>query len=325
MLIACNFHYIRESFETPFPSIFGVTPKQFEHQLDLLAHHGEFIGAEDITTAIIKQSPLKSNYICITFDDGLKEQFAIAKPILEKKGIPFIFFINPSNQCEEVVSTVHQIHLLRSMLNPQDLFKEINQFRPDLLLTVLEKDLARVHYNFDISEAAELKYLLNFKLDSFSQIEVIGGLFRRFFNERSESQNLYMNRQELRTVPDLGCLGSHTYHHYPLGQLPSEQIAQEIAQSQIAIEELVGKKVSGVSYPYGSPAACAYPTAHFANINQFLFGFTMERAANPSEIFHQPLGLSRFDCNDLPGGKYNLFGNQSIFAQAPKRQWNIYA
>lgn len=44
MLIACNFHYIRESFETPFPSIFGVTPQQFEHQLDLLAHHGEFIG-----------------------------------------------------------------------------------------------------------------------------------------------------------------------------------------------------------------------------------------------------------------------------------------
>jgi peptidoglycan/xylan/chitin deacetylase (PgdA/CDA1 family) len=325
MLIACNFHYIRESFETPFPSIFGVTPQQFENQLDLLAQYGEFIGAEDISTAIIKQNPLKSNYICITFDDGLKEQFAIAKPILEKKGIPFIFFINPSNQCEEVVSTAHQIHLLRSLIHSNDLFNEIQRFRPDLFLTVPEKELARVHYNFDMSEAAELKYLMNFKLDPISQIEVIGGLFRRFFNERSESQNLYMNRQELRTVSDLGCLGSHTYHHYPVGQLPSDQIAHEIAQSQTAIEELVGMKVSGLSYPYGSLAACAHPTAHFANKNQFLFGFTMERAANPSEIFHHPLGLARFDCNDLPGGKYNLFGNQSIFAQAPKRQWNIYA
>ena len=325
MLIACNFHYIRESFERPFPSIFGVTPQQFENQLDLLAHHGEFIGAEDISTAIIKQSPLKSNYLCITFDDGLKEQFAFAKPILEKKGIPFIFFVNPSNLCEEIVSTVHQIHLLRSMINTQDLLNEIQQCSPDLLLTVQEQVLARVHYNFDISESAEFKYLLNFKLDPISQKEVIGGIFRRFFNEKSESQNLYMNKQELRTISDLSCLGSHTYHHYPIGQLPTGQMAHEIAQSQTAIEELVGKKVSGVSYPYGSLAACAHPTAHFANINQFLFGFTMERAANPSEIFHQPLGLARFDCNDLPGGKYNLFGNQSIFSQAPKRQWNIYA
>lgn len=309
----------------PFPSIFGVTPQQFENQLDLLAQHGGFIGAEDITMAIIRQRPLEGNYICITFDDGLKEQFEMAKPILERKGIPFIFFINPSNQYEGIVSSAHQIHLLRSILDSQDLLKEILQSRPDLTLTKQEQELARKHYNFDDFEAAELKYLLNFKLDPLIQKELIGSLFRRFFDERQESYRLYMNKQELRAVADLGCLGSHTYHHYPLGQLPSDRIAYELSQSQKAIEELVGKKVNGVSYPYGSLRACAFPTVHFADINQFQFGFTMERAANPSEIFHQPLGLARFDCNDLPGGKYNLFGDQSIFSQAPKRQWNIYA
>ena len=33
MLIVSNYHYIRKSFEAPYKSIFGVTPKEFKSQL----------------------------------------------------------------------------------------------------------------------------------------------------------------------------------------------------------------------------------------------------------------------------------------------------
>ena len=44
----------------------------------------------------IKSNTLKSNDLCITFDDGLKSQYDIALPILDKYGLKafwFVFFI----------------------------------------------------------------------------------------------------------------------------------------------------------------------------------------------------------------------------------------
>lgn len=52
MLIAVNYHYIRERFDEPYPSIFGVTPSEFAQQLDALGAEATFVGASDIVDAL---------------------------------------------------------------------------------------------------------------------------------------------------------------------------------------------------------------------------------------------------------------------------------
>ena len=37
MLIASNYHYIRNSFESKYPSIFGLTPAEFKLQVEAMA------------------------------------------------------------------------------------------------------------------------------------------------------------------------------------------------------------------------------------------------------------------------------------------------
>jgi len=90
MLTISNYHYIREKYTTKYPSIFGVTPQQFHNQLQLLQSKGDFISAEDLLTngdIILKST---ENYFLITFDDGLKEQFDYALPILEELNVPAV-------------------------------------------------------------------------------------------------------------------------------------------------------------------------------------------------------------------------------------------
>jgi len=53
MLLATNFHYLRSSFETPYPSIFGLTPEQFEHQIDVLGKESNYVSAVDIKAAVL--------------------------------------------------------------------------------------------------------------------------------------------------------------------------------------------------------------------------------------------------------------------------------
>jgi peptidoglycan/xylan/chitin deacetylase (PgdA/CDA1 family) len=331
VLIASNFHYIREDFTTPYPSIFGVTPNEFEAQLDALAKEGDFIALDDIIDCIKNDQPLDKHYICVTFDDGLKEQFELAMPILQRKGIPFIFFINPSNYIENSVSIVHQVHLLRSQIPSSEILNTIsgdtsgNTSNTHLSLTAEEKLKARQHYNFDSPADAELKYILNFKLSFAQQKQLIASLFQHYFDEKEVSKQLYMDEEELKKVAACNCLGSHTYHHFPLGKLSREEIAFEIAESQKALTSLTGKPIEAISYPYGSFEACAFPVVEYAERNGFVFGFTMERAANNNNITHQPLAMARFDCNDVVGGKHNIFKAGQMFNVAPLRNWNIYA
>ena len=94
MLTVCNFHYIRNNFDAPYPSIFGVTPCEFENQLLKLSEKGEFINQKIVIEDIDSILASKKNFILITFDDGLKEQYVLAKPILDKMNIEAIYFIN---------------------------------------------------------------------------------------------------------------------------------------------------------------------------------------------------------------------------------------
>src|SRR5262245_52972853 len=120
MLIAVNYHYVRPSFADPFPSIYGVTPGALQQQLELLGRVGQFVSAEDLRDAISQARRIPQRAILVTFDDGLREQFDHAWPVLNRLGIPAVFFINTHPIIINKVSSVHKVHLLRSQIAPKD-------------------------------------------------------------------------------------------------------------------------------------------------------------------------------------------------------------
>lgn len=324
MFIAVNFHYVRENYEFPFKAIFGHTPESFRRQLLELSRHGKFISHQDVMDAINENKSLNRS-ILITFDDGLKEQFEVAKPILDELGIPAIFFVNPSNQEKKIVSTVHQIHLLRSYKSGQEilnLIKEVtnnNIFR----LNKEEEQMAENHYNYDFPEDAHLKYLLNFKFNPQFQKKIIDQCFKEFFKDSEKiARSLYMSNEQLCVLAENGQLGSHTYHHFPIGLLEENEAKAEIENSSIYLTKLTGISPKAISYPYGSYDACKGKIADLSSQNGFRFGFTMERAGNHS-INENSLRFARFDCNDVPGGKYNLYNGQNLFEDIMDRQWKF--
>ena len=124
-ITAINYHYIRKSFEHKYPSIYGVRPKDFENQLIHLKKHGHFIDSLDIIKFYYKNESIKKKSLIITFDDGLKEQFLEAYPILQKLNIPSIFFLPGKPYKEKKVLNVHLIHIVRSLIDPNVLLSEL--------------------------------------------------------------------------------------------------------------------------------------------------------------------------------------------------------
>jgi len=324
MLIAVNYHYVRSSFDNPYPGIHGITPTQLEGQLKLLGTVGTFVSARDIQAAIRGATPLPEKSIAVTFDDGLREQYEIAWPVLRRLGIPAIFFINTGPIACGTLSTVHKIHLLRSSMAPGDFLHLLRRKAREIGLALdVEVDSlrARMQYKYDDQEIAALKYLLNFVLPPDRKDNVIEACFCEAFPkcEAKMSQDLYMSVSQIKELGSHGCIGTHGHEHVPLGVLPVNVAEEQIQVSATYLERWTGVRPVGLSYPYGSLEATSLAVADRAAKWGIEFAFTMERAANGD--LTRPLFLARFSSNDLPGGQVSEWTADALFEAVPASSW----
>ncbi|MCP4660813.1 MAG: polysaccharide deacetylase family protein [bacterium] len=333
MLLAVNFHYVRPRFDAPFPGIHGVTPGELRRQLALLGRLGEFVAARQVRAAVRGGARLPERAILVTFDDGLREQFEHAWPVLRAMGVPAIFFVNTAPIADGTVSTVHQIHLLRAHLAPGD-FVDLLRTRA----TAVEIPLApgeptqetREQYPYDPPETAALKYALNFELPLAERRRLIRECFAAAFGSREAeiSRDLYLDADEIRRLTAEAAVGTHVHEHLPLNEVPVSAAEELIRTSLDQLEASTGERPFAMSYPYGGYEACPPAVADRARALGVDFAFTMERAGNPPFVplrgnasLERPLHLARFDCNDLPGGRNPRFAAEELFDAVPAAGW----
>ncbi|OHT44602.1 hypothetical protein B0A71_11970 [Flavobacterium tructae] len=277
-----------------------MNPNEFRRQLLLLKNQGNFVHPNDLVSDLNTILESEDNNLLITFDDGLKEQFDLALPILDELNISAVFFVNSINSEEKKVTTVHKIHLLRSIISSSEFLDKFN----DVPFSQSEKQNAQSIYRYDDEKSAVLKYILNFKLDFREQEQIVNSLFDLYFEEATIFESLYMTDQNLKELAHKGYLGSHTHSHYPLGLLDRETIKKELEKTKTYLDTLTHSNIKIVSYPYGTPEVCTNLVADLAKETGYRIGFTTKRGINTAE--ENPLLLNRFDCNDLAGGKnYN--------------------
>ncbi len=68
----------------------------FEKDLDWLLKNFNPISAHDLYDHCFQNAPLPAGSFLLSFDDGFREVYDIIAPMLKKKGVPAIFFINPA-------------------------------------------------------------------------------------------------------------------------------------------------------------------------------------------------------------------------------------
>jgi peptidoglycan/xylan/chitin deacetylase (PgdA/CDA1 family) len=78
------------STETPFdPGVYSVTPSAFNTQLEILTRHFDVVSPE----AIERNPNSPRRRVILTFDDGYRDNYELAFPILRRHGIPATFFL----------------------------------------------------------------------------------------------------------------------------------------------------------------------------------------------------------------------------------------
>lgn len=325
LFIAVNHHYVRPSFEDPHPSIFGVTPEQFEEQLRVLGRMGEFVSIAQIRRAICGEQALPDPSILITFDDGLREQYEFAWPVLQRLQIPAVFFISTAPIERQTVLPVHKVHLLRGRLSPGEFLGLLDEQAKRLGIELpgdVDGATLSPYYRYDPEEVRLLKYRLNYQLDTASRDRLLGACFAATFgpDEAEASRRLYMDIDQVCDLGSRAMIGSHTHEHLPLGALAPAEVEADIGRARALVRQWTGQWPLALSYPFGSLPMCTKAVIDAAARCGVSAAFTMERAANRGVSGY--LHLARFDNNDVPGGKSCGLDPSAWLAQVPVSSWH---
>ena len=90
--VILQYHHVSETL----PRVTSVTEQEFEqHMAYLKTHQFTVLPLDEIVNAVKNKTPLPEKTVAITFDDGYKNNFTAAAPILEKYGYPYTIFVNP--------------------------------------------------------------------------------------------------------------------------------------------------------------------------------------------------------------------------------------
>ncbi|MGE5611971.1 MAG: polysaccharide deacetylase family protein [Bacillota bacterium] len=223
--------------------VFSATPESFEAHVKFLKRHFDVIGPADLPGLLAKGT---GRYVLITFDDGYRDNYELAFPILKSHGVGATFFIATGfidrprlawwDEIAWMVRTSSRTSLPSSQWLPSPVvFEEPDRKRAIDKLLSLYKALPG-HLT-----AAYLEHLAEATGTGRCNLDMT---------------NTWMTWDMLREMKAAGMwIGGHTANHPILAGLPPDQQEQEIARCRERIETELHQPMKWFSYPRGKPDA----------------------------------------------------------------------
>jgi len=267
MLLVVTYHYLVEEPPAAPRAIFPATTTLLARQVEELGRSYDFVSRDDLLRALDGEAELPERAALVTFDDGLRCQVELALPVLDRLGVPGLFFVPGMPLAEGRVLDVHKVHRLREAMPDEEILAALGAEPPPA---------PPGRHVYDDSLAAGVKELLATRAS-----EEMDALLARAGEELA--LDLYMSVEDVAELERRGMLGAHGYSH---------DGRDDFARGADVLEAVAGSRPRTMSYPYGHAAPGA---------EEFAAAFTTERKVNGT--LDEPLLLGRFDTNDLPGGR----------------------
>ena len=215
----------------------------FAQQMRLIRDHYTPVSLDQLFEAIKMGRPFPRRAAAITFDDGYRDNYSEALPILQQYGIPATFYITAG--CVEARDLLWTSKLRYYFMATHERTLHLRQ--PTSQVLDLSSPAARqasyAHTVALIKSAGRRR-----GGDEVFQ-EVEAALKVTNLDPLKDSM---LSWEEIREMSRAGmCIGAHTLTHPNLPGLPPEAAEAEVAGSKVLIEERIKVPVDHFAYPNG--------------------------------------------------------------------------
>lgn len=256
------YHQVAERRTDPWE--LAVSPDNFAAQLEEINKTFNVVPLEELATAV-RQRKLKHKLLAITFDDGFRDNYTTAKPILESQSSPATFFISTNTFSESRTFWWEELESL--VLHAQELPTRIqlNRILPfeftfshhAKLTPELDNEIRSWRTSTEPRNERTLLFIQLWKtmqpLTFDQQLQMLNEL-RECCEAKERSIPEVMSKDDLRALAQghLFSIGAHTVHHAMLGAQTKENQQSEIVRSKDTLEKVLNTKINLFAYPYGN-------------------------------------------------------------------------
>jgi peptidoglycan/xylan/chitin deacetylase (PgdA/CDA1 family) len=238
------YHRVLDDDPDTFPfdnELISATTADFRRQMEFARSNFNVVSFRDLEECERNERPWPERALVVTFDDGYRDNYTQAFPILKELRLPATIFIATG-------------HVGRTELFWWDLIAYCFLQTPLQSLTLPEVSPTPL----PLSTRAERRDAINHTLAWIKLVpeETKSDFLSRLPVESDVSlpgvERMLLSWDEIREMAQHGIeFGGHTVTHPVLSQVSAERLEEEVRQSKRDIEERLGTKACAFSYPVG--------------------------------------------------------------------------
>jgi len=270
-----NFDYHR--------GVVSASPANFEAQLRYLKHNRTIITTNDLLYIMKHNLKLPPKATVVTFDDGYRDNYSTALPILLRQGVTAIFFITTGFVDQKLRPWSDDLAVIFNRTKCTELMIDgvgwvSLQSKAECLEAINRVNVYIKHYK----SAEATTFIQN--LSKLAKVSL------------KAEKRLFMNWDEVLKLQKAGMiLAPHTETHLNLATATLAQSRSEIERSQARLTEMTGKTSAVFAYPYGEQVARAADLQEILRNSGVELAFTTEFGPNRLSPTTNYLALRRFN------------------------------
>ena len=215
----------------------AVSVSRFREQLLFLKKNYNLISLDNL----LKFEKSSKTNICITFDDGYKDNLIYALPILNEFNIPAtIYIITKFYEKDFNVWWYELENFIWKNTESISFVYEGKKYEYSV-----QKNIEK--FNCFVKLRKVIK-----KLDKENQLKFLSAVTKT--KEREQFKKYFLSKEDIKILNSnpLITIGAHTHNHLSLKNLSRTTCIEEIKLSKEILENSIGININHFSYPYGS-------------------------------------------------------------------------
>jgi peptidoglycan/xylan/chitin deacetylase (PgdA/CDA1 family) len=223
----------------------GMLASTFERTLIDVKRTLRFMHAGEAVSALQEGTRIKESMAVLTFDESFASTAELALPILQRLGIPALFFVSTSH-----LSGDHSLW-------DQEVFSLLERMAPTPLSVPWVDSILRTESRKARTQSARRLLLTLLPLDETRVFERV-----RDLHERAGLEPRFHPLDRMLTAHEVGALakdphvsiGAHGHRHVSMTGLSDEMLVEELTLPRTTLRELCRSSfIDVVSYPFGRP------------------------------------------------------------------------
>lgn len=240
-VLTLNYHRVGDSSGQPWDrTLWSTTAEGFDEQLAYLGRHAQIVGPSDLAAVATSG---RGRFVALTFDDGYRDNYEIAYPLLRRHGVEAAFFLATGFLDDPHVAWWDEIAWMVRRAE-RSCVAAGEWLAADVPLTpgAEEAAIATLVHAYKAMPAERT----NAYLDHLAEATGAGRC------GAGDAADLWMTWEMARELRDGGMtIGGHTVTHPVLAQLPADAQEREIAGCAGRLQEELGEPMRWFAYPVG--------------------------------------------------------------------------